>query len=88
VDAVLLDPPRTGALEALAGIVLRRPETIVYVSCNTATLARDLGELAKAGYDAEAATAFDMFPHTPHLEAVVRLRSRPRAQSQPAGRSD
>lgn len=79
VDAVLLDPPRTGAREALPGIVARKPRSVVYVSCNAATLSRDLAELARAGYDADAAAAFDMFPHTPHLEAVVRLRPRSRA---------
>lgn len=73
VDAIVLDPPRTGAREALTGMVARKPSRIVYVSCDTATLRRDLGELVSAGYVIDAAAGFDMFPHTAHLEAVVRL---------------
>ena len=73
VDAVVLDPPRTGARDALEGIVGRSPERIVYVSCDTATLARDVAELRRARYIPDRAHAFDMFPHTAHVEAVVRL---------------
>jgi 23S rRNA (uracil1939-C5)-methyltransferase len=80
VDVVVLDPPRTGARAALSAIVARRPKRIVYVSCDGATLRRDLGELAASGYRVDAAAAFDMFPQTSHLEAVVRLvpEARPR----------
>lgn len=76
VDVVVLDPPRTGAKDALPAIVARKPETIVYVSCDTATLSRDLGTLAEAGYEVDFARAFDMFPHSAHVEAIVRLRRR------------
>jgi 23S rRNA (uracil1939-C5)-methyltransferase len=73
VDVVVLDPPRAGAREALPGLLARRPARIVYVSCDLTTLRRDLGVLVAAGYQLDAAAAFDMFPHTAHLESVVRL---------------
>jgi 23S rRNA (uracil1939-C5)-methyltransferase len=73
VDVVVLDPPRSGARAALPAILGRRPKRVVYVSCDGATLRRDLGELAAHGYRVDAAAAFDMFPQTSHLEAVVRL---------------
>jgi 23S rRNA (uracil1939-C5)-methyltransferase len=73
-DVVVLDPPRTGARDTLEPILRMAPERIVYVSCNPATLGRDLGRLQQAGYGADAARAFDMFPHTSHVEAVVRMR--------------
>lgn len=74
-DAVVADPPRAGfhpkALQTLAGLA---PPTIVYVSCNPATLARDAGELVRHGYRLEWVQPVDMFPQTPHIEAVARLR--------------
>ncbi len=73
VDVVVLDPPRAGARAALPAIVGRKPARIVYVSCELTTLGRDLGELARSGYRADAAALFDMFPMTAHLESVVRL---------------
>lgn len=73
VDVVVLDPPRTGARDALDAIAARRPERIVYVSCDPATLGRDLARLGELGYGVDAASAFEMFPHTGHVEAVVRL---------------
>lgn len=79
VDVVLLDPPRTGAKEALAGIAARKPKRIVYVSCDPATLRRDLGTFAQLGFVLDVAVGFDMFPHTPHVESVVRLSSAPSA---------
>ena len=74
-DVIVLDPPRAGA-KALAQIVAqKKPERVVYVSCHMTTLARDLRALAELGYRADAVSALDMFPHTAHVEAVVRLRA-------------
>jgi 23S rRNA (uracil1939-C5)-methyltransferase len=74
VDLVLLDPPRTG-LEAGAtdGILSLHPRRIIYVSCDPATLARDLREMLKDGYALGPIAAFDMFPQTHHVETVVSL---------------
>jgi 23S rRNA (uracil1939-C5)-methyltransferase len=76
---VVLDPPRAGAKDALAGIALLKPKRIVYVSCDPGTLRRDLGLLAGLGYVATHARGFDMFPHTPHVETVVKLERAPKA---------
>lgn len=73
VDCVVLDPPRTGAKDAIDGIVARKPKRIVYVSCDPVTLRRDAQLLAAAGYRVDRAHALDMFPHTAHVEAVVRF---------------
>jgi len=76
-DVIVVDPPRAGlhpaALEAVIG---HAPRTIVYVSCNTATFARDLGPLLKAGYDVRTVQPVDMFPHTAHIETVSVLQKR------------
>ena len=72
-DAVALDPPRTGAKEAIAGIVRHAPRTIVYISCDPATLARDAAQLVAAGYRAERAWPIDLMPQTSHVEIVLRL---------------
>jgi len=72
-DVVVLDPPRTGALEAVRLIPALRPDKILYVSCDPPTLARDLAELAKNGYAVVASRAVDMFPQTYHIESVTLL---------------
>ena len=73
-DLLLLDPPRTGAEnKVIAGILSLNPACIVYVSCDPATLARDLKKLLAGGYSLDTVTAFDMFPQTHHVETVVRL---------------
>ncbi|MDQ6652162.1 MAG: class I SAM-dependent RNA methyltransferase [Acidobacteriota bacterium] len=74
VDFLLLDPPRTGAENKdTAGILALRPARIAYVSCDPATLARDLKKLTAAGYSLDSVVAFDMFPQTHHVETVTRL---------------
>jgi len=72
--ALIVDPPRTGmSREALDGVIRLRAGRIVYVSCDVATLARDVRRLVDAGYAIERLDAFDLFPNTPHVEAVVVL---------------
>jgi len=74
VEFVLLDPPRAGAESAvIKGIIDLRPVEISYVSCDPATLARDLRKLFAGGYRIESITGFDLFPQTHHVETVVRL---------------
>jgi 23S rRNA (uracil1939-C5)-methyltransferase len=73
-SVVVADPPRAGfhpkALRALARLA---PDRIVYVSCNPSTLARDVGDLVREGFRLEWVQPVDMFPQTPHIEAVARL---------------
>jgi len=77
-DFVLLDPPRAGAEpEAVRAIIALNPRHISYVSCDPATLARDLLALTSAGYRLASVSAFDMFPQTHHVETVVHLYSPP-----------
>lgn len=71
-DLVILDPPRGGA-EAAGEIALLAPEKIIYVSCDPATLARDLAALGEKGYRAARSQPVDMFPQTYHLESVTEL---------------
>jgi 23S rRNA (uracil1939-C5)-methyltransferase len=73
-EVVVADPPRAGFHpKALNALVRLRPERITYVSCNPASLARDAGELVRSGYRLRWVQPVDMFPHTPHIEAVARL---------------
>ena len=73
-DVVFMDPPRSGStkkfIEALA---VTNPKTVVYISCNPETLARDLEILIKKGYKVKKICPVDMFPHTNHIECVVLL---------------
>jgi len=74
IDFLLLDPPRTGAeSRVISGIIKMKPQHISYVSCDPATLARDLKKLIAGGYSIQSMSAFDMFPQTHHVETVVRL---------------
>jgi 23S rRNA (uracil1939-C5)-methyltransferase len=69
---VVVDPPRTGmSKDAVSGLVRARPATVVYVSCDPATLARDARVLLDAGYTLGPLTGFDLFPNTAHVETVV-----------------
>jgi 23S rRNA (uracil1939-C5)-methyltransferase len=71
---VVVDPPRAGLHPRVVFRVAElAPERIVYVSCNPATLARDLKDFAQYGWSLAEVTPFDMFPHTPHIECVARL---------------
>lgn len=73
-DIVIIDPPRKGSDEiTLNTIIQSNPKRIVYVSCNPATLARDIKILNKGGYKLEKVTAVDMFPNTVHVESVALL---------------
>lgn len=73
-DKVLLDPARSGAREVMAWLPRWRPKRVVYVSCNPATLARDLGILVhEHGFRLLGAGVVDMFPHTAHVESIALL---------------
>ena len=72
---IVTDPPRSGmSASAVKGMVRLRPERIVMVSCDPATMARDLRRLVDGGYGLGEVTAFDMFPQTHHVEIVAHLR--------------
>ena len=75
-EVMIVDPPRAGMHGDVVNVILNaRPETIVYVSCNPATQARDLS-LLDVAYTVEAVQPVDMFPHTHHVENVVKLKLR------------
>jgi tRNA/tmRNA/rRNA uracil-C5-methylase (TrmA/RlmC/RlmD family) len=72
--AVIIDPPRKGCGDAfLAQLCAFAPRTVVYVSCNPETQARDVAVLAAAGYDCLRIQPFDMFPQTKHVESIATL---------------
>jgi 23S rRNA (uracil1939-C5)-methyltransferase len=76
-DKLLLDPPRSGALEVLQQLPLKKFERIVYVSCHPGSLARDAGYLVnEQGFTLKAAGAMDMFPHTAHVESIAVFERR------------
>jgi 23S rRNA (uracil1939-C5)-methyltransferase len=71
---LVLDPPRAGCDQRVLTAVIRlRPKTIVYVSCDPGTLARDLHILTRGGFTVRSVQPIDLFPHTPHIETVVQL---------------
>ena len=73
-DVVLLDPPRTGLPRGLAPrVATLGARRLVYLSCDPATLARDLSEIVRTGYRLEHVEGFDLFPQTPHVEALATL---------------
>jgi len=87
-DAVVLDPPRQGCPPRVLEAVCRLgAERLVLVSCNPEALARELPLALRAGYGAVFVQPVDMFPHTPHVEAVALLRRRPAVRSRRIGRT-
>ena len=70
-EVIILDPPRTGALDLMAPIVKLRAASVIYVSCDVTTLARDLRVLTGAGYKIKRVRGFDFFPNTHHVEIAV-----------------
>jgi 23S rRNA (uracil1939-C5)-methyltransferase len=74
-DVLLVDPPRSGLSRRLVRLIAdQRPPTIVYVSCEPATLARDARQLCSAGWQLAECRPIDMFPHTYHVESVTVFR--------------
>lgn len=72
--AVVLDPPRAGAGRAVVeGVHALTPDAVVYVACDPVALARDLGAFRGLGWEVESLQAFDLFPHSHHIEAVALL---------------
>ena len=73
-DVIVVDPPRKGVSEdVIEAMAQMSPERIVYVSCDPATLARDIARLREKGYEAKRAHCFDLFPRCAHVETVVLL---------------
>jgi len=78
VDFLLLDPPRPGVEnKVIEGILAIDPRRISYVSCDPATLARDVRKLITGGYHLDSIMAFDLFPQTHHVETVIHLHKVP-----------
>jgi tRNA/tmRNA/rRNA uracil-C5-methylase (TrmA/RlmC/RlmD family) len=74
VDLIVLDPPRAGAgLEVTAALARQRPRAVAYVSCDPATLARDLRVLLEAGWSLSSLRAWDLYPQTEHVELLALL---------------
>ena len=73
-DIIILDPPRSGVHpKAMEYVIKFKAKQIIYVSCNPKTLVDDLAALEMGGYDIEKTLLMDMFPHTPHVETIVKL---------------
>lgn len=84
-DVVIVDPPRAGLVgDAPFKVAALKAPKIVYVSCNPATLARDLKTLTREGYRLETIQPVDMFPHTTHIENVARLTFDPSSYVTPS----
>jgi tRNA/tmRNA/rRNA uracil-C5-methylase (TrmA/RlmC/RlmD family) len=77
-DALILDPPRAGAGKAVVKqLIAAGPRAIAYVSCDPASFARDLGYFRQGGWDMAGLRAFDLYPHTHHMETVALLTPQP-----------
>ncbi len=72
-DVILLDPPRSGAKRIMPALAESKAGSIIYVSCDSATLARDAATLVRGGWSIDGVTAVDMFPQTAHIECAVRF---------------
>ena len=72
-QVVILDPPRSGARELMATLIKLEAARVLYVSCDVATLARDLRILTESGYAVSSVKAFDFFPNTHHCEVLALL---------------
>ena len=73
-DVITVDPPRKGLAEDVVESIARmQPERVVYVSCDSATMARDVKRFAALGYRAVRACAVDLFPRADHVETVVLM---------------
>ncbi len=74
-SVIVLDPPRAGLHpQARQAVIDHAPQKIVYVSCNMATCARDMGDFLNAGYELRSLQPVDLFPHTAHIETVAVLQ--------------
>jgi 23S rRNA (uracil1939-C5)-methyltransferase len=71
-DVIVIDPPRIGALELMGSVARLHPPVVIYVSCDTTTLVRDLQSLRANGYEIDQVQGFDFFPNTHHVEVAVR----------------
>ncbi len=77
VDIIIVDPPRTGLTRPLIELIVERaPDTLLYVSCEPATLARDIARFTELGYALDVCAPLDMFPQSFHVESVCRLLRR------------
>jgi 23S rRNA (uracil1939-C5)-methyltransferase len=74
LELVVLDPPRTGSFAVASQLQKVRPDRILYVSCDPATLVRDLTPLSAGDYQVVSSQPFDLFPQTWHIESMTLLR--------------
>jgi len=83
-DLIVIDPPRAGLHPQVVENILKlSPPEIIYVSCNPATLARDLKFLCEEKYQIELVQPLDMFPHTFHIESVAKLSKKGHEKAEP-----
>ena len=88
-STIILDPPRKGCEQELLNLIAKcAPETVIYLSCDVMTLARDLENLTGHGYTIEEVVPYDMFPMTYHIETLVRLKKGPKASKLPKVEAD